>query len=76
MDFKKFEKLKKLRRGYKITQLDMALKLDMCLSNYAKKENGLIPFSFDETEDIYKILNEKASEAGDRALTLDEIFLR
>lgn len=44
-------KLKRIEKGF--TQKDMADVLDLYYESYAKKERGLISFSF---EDIFKIM--------------------
>ena len=72
---KRFLMLAYYRKKYNLTQAELAELINIAGSSYSHKETGRTPFSFDEMAAIHKVLNEKASEADDGRLTLDEIFL-
>jgi hypothetical protein len=72
----KFLKLEYLRKKYGIsTQKDMARLLGQCESSYNHKVTGVTPFSYEDMVTLHKELNKRAKKAGDKELTLDEIFL-
>ena len=51
------EYLKILRIKEKLTQKDVADKLEIAANSYTKKENGVNPFTVDELKEIKKIFN-------------------
>lgn len=54
-----------------LTQVDMALKLNICRESYVNKEKGKKDFTQTEIETIMKILKEQKPQ-----LTVEEVFLR
>lgn len=72
---KKFLKLEYCRKNYGLTQAKMAELIGISECSYSHKETGRTPFSFNEIMAIYRVLNEKAKDAGHNPLSLDEIFL-
>jgi len=73
---KRYEKLEYLRKIYGYSQEDFATLIGTSKSNYSHKVNKNVPFKFEEEVlIIWEVLNKKAIQCGDKALTINDIFM-